>query len=66
MIGKMVGGDVMVLLEVVTVLVPAMEWRIPVVVVVLEGCVMMVVGRRVDDDSYPYCHALALSIPGLL
>ena len=64
--GKMVGGDVMGLLDVVTVLVPAMEWRIQVVVVVLEGCVMMVLGRHVDDDSYPYYHALALSIPVLL
>ena len=63
--GKMVVGDEMGLLEVVTVLVPAMEWRIPVVVVVPEGCVMMVLGRYVGDDSYPYCHALALSIPVL-
>ena len=62
--GKMAGGDVM-RLGLVTVLVSALEWRIPVVVVVMEGCGMVVSGRRVDDDSYPYSHALALSIPVL-
>ena len=62
--GKMAGGDVM-RLGLVTVLVSVLELRIPVVGVVMEGCVMVVSGHRVDDDSYPYSHALALSIPVL-
>ena len=65
MVTMMVGGE-MDLSEVVTVSVPEMEWRIPGVVVVWEGCVMMALGRHAVNGSYPYCHVLALSIPVLL